>query len=440
MKLEWTEALKPVTAILGEYWRQSKLTLITVAAITTLATLASVGAPYLFSRLLDRLPAGAPVEPALIGFVVYAGLLGVATVLHHAVGYLTFMTSENLNFIAGVSFFERILKKTTDFFVDHNPVEIESAQSRGQNALNGFVQLALAIIVPSIGQIALTIATLGAVLSPDIALIVLFYGAAFIGFTYLANKWTNRHLEEAIESIQDNARFVGNAMNAMETLRHFDSEEWLRRKFSRKAREIRDSWRRFCLQRIGYAAFYGVTLALQFAITFWLLLPKYRVGSVTLGDLVLFNTLLLQLNQPFEMVGQAIDNLVRSYAQFMPYAKMWLAPEERETGQERRLEIHAGRIEFQSVSFSYANGRGVEAASFVAERGRLNFLTGPTGAGKSTIFRLLLKSLTPTTGRILIDATDLAEISRRHWFSRIGVVPQDIVLLNDSLRTKRAPL
>ncbi|WP_400770596.1 ABC transporter ATP-binding protein [Methylosinus sporium] len=435
MKIKWAEALKPVTAILGDYWRQSKLTLIVVAGITTLSTLASVGAPYLFSKSLDRISAGEPVEQTLIGFVVYAGLLGIATVLRHAVDYLTFMTSENLNFIAGVSFFERILKKTTDFFIDHNSAEIQSAQSRGQSALNGFVQLALGIIVPSIAQIALTIATLGAVLSADIATIVFIYGVVFVGFTYLANKWTNQHLHAAIESTQANARFVGNAMNAMETLRHFDSQDWLRRKFSAKAREIRDRWRSFCLERVGYGAFFGVMLALQFAITFWLLLPKYRTGTVTVGDLVLFNTLLLQLNQPFEMVGHAIDNLARSYSQFMPYVKMWLAPEETDAEQGSPLEIREGRIQFRSISFSYPNGRGVEDVRFAAERGRLNFLIGKTGAGKSTIFRLLLKSLAPAKGQILIDSTDLANVGRRQWFSRIGVVPQEIVLLNDSLRT-----
>jgi ATP-binding cassette, subfamily B, bacterial len=434
MKPEWCDAAKPLSAILTEYWRQSKWTLIAVTTLAILASLLSVGAPYVFSKLIDRLPATPDAQTIISGFFFYAILLGLATILNHAVGYLTFLTSENLNYICGVAFFDRILKKSSDFFIDHNPVEIESAQSRGQTALNGIVQLALAVIAPSVGQITLTILMLGAVLSMPLALIVAIYGAVFIGFTYLANRWSNQHLDDAIESTQINARFVGNAMNAMETLRLFGSDSWIRKRFSEKAEEIRDSWRRFCQKRISYAVFYGATLTLQFSITFALLLPQYRTGEATIGDIVLFNTLLLQLNQPFEMVGHAIDNIVRSYSQFIPFAKMWSATDYIDDDRPIALLSSEGRIEFESVDYHYQNGRGIKNISFNAERGRITFLTGESGSGKSTIFRLLLKSASPTKGRILVDETDLNRIGCAQWFSRIGVVPQDCVLLNETLR------
>jgi ATP-binding cassette, subfamily B, bacterial len=237
-----------------------------------------------------------------------------------------------------------------------------------------------------------------------------------------------------MESTQTNARFVGNAVNAMETLRLFGCDPWLQKRFSEKAQEICDSWRRFCLKRISYSIFYGATLALQFCITFTLLLPQYRTGEATIGEIVLFNTLLLQLNQPFEMVGHAIDNIVRSYSQFIPFAKMWTAPDYSDDDQPIAIPSSEGRIEFEGVHYHYQNGRGIEDISFNAERGRITFLTGETGSGKSTIFRLLLKSASPTKGRILVDEIDLKRIGRAQWFSRIGVVPQDCVLLNETLR------
>ncbi len=435
MSVEWVDALKPISAILSDYWRSSRWTLASVAFIVALSSLTSVAAPYVFSQLIDRLPSARDYESLLLVSFIYAGLLGVATILRHAVRYLTFLTSENLNFVSGVAFFERILKKTTNFFVDHNSAEIQSAQSRGQAALNAFVQLALASIIPNLVQIGLTIAAVGAVINAEIATIVFVYGAAFIAFTYFANRWTSQHLNEAIGSVQENAKFVGNAMHAMETLRLFESDQWLKIRFSQQSGDVRDNWRRFSLKRIGYASFYGIALAIQFALTFALLLPQYREGKLTIGDVVLFNTLLLQLNQPFEMVGQAIDNLIRSYSQFLPFARMWLAPEEVDAVETEPLIVPNGRISFEGVSYVYANGRGVKNVTFYAERGRLTFLTGQTGSGKSTIFRLLLKSLTPAEGRILIDGIDLNEVSRNSWLSKIGVVPQDILLLNESLKT-----
>jgi ATP-binding cassette subfamily B protein len=92
-----------------------------------------------------------------------------------------------------------------------------------------------------------------------------------------------------------------------------------------------------------------------------------------------------------------------------------------------------GAIRFDAVSFGYREEPVVENISFAAERGRLNFLTGETGSGKTTLFKLALKSLEPSSGRVLIDGTPLSEIARSDWYSVIGVVPQEIMLLNDTL-------
>lgn len=431
----WAQVLPPLSLIFLTYWRASKRALLTVAATVALSSLSAVAGPYIFSQIIDRMQSTKAPESLLPAFLLYAILVGVTTLLRQSTGYLTLLTSESLNFIAGVAFFERVLKKTSDFFVDHNPAEIHSAQSRGQGALNSLLQLALNVLIPNVIQISLSIATLGAIINLEIAAIVFAYGAAFISLKYFANRWTNQHLREAVESIQENSKFIGGVLNAIETLRLFESEEWLMTRFSKKAAEAKDSWRRFSFKRIGFASSFGILLAIQFALSYALLLPQYQSGKITIGSVVLFNTLLLQLNQPFEMVGQAIDNLVRSYAQFLPFAKMWLAPEEVDAVDTEPLIAPNGRIAFEGVGYAYTNGRGVKNVDCCAERGRLTFLTGPTGSGKSTIFRLLLKSFAPAEGRILIDGFDLNDVSRSRWLSQIGVVPQDILLLNDSLRT-----
>lgn len=88
---------------------------------------------------------------------------------------------------------------------------------------------------------------------------------------------------------------------------------------------------------------------------------------------------------------------------------------------------------FQQVSHRYGNGRGVSDVSFQAERGGINFLMGPTGSGKSTLFKLALKSIDPQGGRILVDGVDLSLIDRAAWHAAVAVVPQDVILLNESL-------
>ncbi|HXW72566.1 MAG TPA: ABC transporter ATP-binding protein [Methylocella sp.] len=435
MKGARPDTIEPVRTIISNYCRGSRWTLTFVVMIAFFSSATSIAAPYVFSRLINKLTGDIRFETIAVSFVVYALLLGFSDALNKIVNYLSFMSSESLSFIAATSFFERLLKKTVRFFIDHNPAEIQSAQSKGQQGLNIIVQLTLIVFIPSITQIILALLILGAAVSLDVVAIVLLYGTAFVAITYYANERTRIHLDAAMKATQENAKFVGNAVNAMETLRHFGSDRWMSQRFSDRARDIRDSWRKFCLRRIGYAGIYGMALAIEFVVTFALLIPRYRAGMLSVGDIVLFNTLLLQLNQPFEMIGHAIDDLIRSYSQFLPFARMWAAPEELEPAERRSFKLTSGQITFEEVGFAYEGSCGIEQVTFTAKRGRVTYLTGETGSGKTTLFKLALKSIEPMRGRICVDGLDLREIERRDWFSLIGVVPQEVMLLNDTIKT-----
>ncbi len=430
---EKTSVLEPISEILQAYWKSDRWMLLIGIAVVLLASVSSVAAPYIFSRIIDRLPQDGAVRGVVLGLMIYAVLVGIAAALQHMVQYLSFMSSENLGFIARTRFFERILKKTTAFFVEHSPTEIQTASASGSSALTTLVQLGLIVFIPGVVQILLTLTTLGALIDLQVMSIVILYGAMTIALTVISVRRARVYLDKAISAGQENARFVGNAMNAMETLRHFGSHDWMKRRFATKAAEVRDAWRGYVLQRVGYIAILGFGLSVQFAVTFLLLLPRYSTGEVTVGDIVLFNTLLLQLNMPFEMIAHAIDDVARSRSTLAPLAGMWQAPEERQVSQATSFVTQNGRLVFDRIGHAYDNGRGVRDISFEAQRGGMTFLVGETGSGKSTIFKLALKSIEPDSGRILVDGIDLASVDRADWYSAVAVVPQDAILLNESL-------
>ena len=189
------------------------------------------------------------------------------------------------------------------------------------------------------------------------------------------------------------------------------------------------------MTQVRYAVVFGLALTAQFAITLWLLVPRVAAGELTVGDLVLFNTLLLQLNIPFQMMGQAIQQSVQSYSNFLPFARMWQAESHDDPANTGLFEVTHGIIGFDDVSFVYPNGRGVRGVSFTAVRGTITYITGDTGAGKSTLFKLLLKAMRPSNGSIIVDGTNLDDVSRADWFGHVAAVPQDVVLLNDTLAT-----
>lgn len=422
----------PVAEILGAYWKTDRRLLLLIAGSVVLSSLASVAAPYLFSRLIDRLPSDG-VDALAGGFLLYAVMLGAGSVLQNTVQYLSFLSGENLGFITSTRYFARLLKKTNSFFLDHNAAELQVAGEKGRGALKIVVQLGLVAFIPSALQIVLTLVTLGALINLQVVLIVLVYGTVAVTVSAIATRRARIHREAAVEAGQQNARFVGNAMNAMETLRQFGGSTWMVQRFEQKAQSVRDSWRAYVLQRIGFIALLGIGLAVEFVVTFHLLLPRYQSGALSIGDIVLFNLLLLQLNMPFEMIARSIDDVARSWSMMGPLSTLWAAPEEQQVADAQRFAGASGHLEFQQVSHRYGNGRGVSNVSFRVERGSINFLMGPTGAGKSTLLKLALKSIDPQHGRILVDGVDLSRIDRAAWHAAVAVVAQDVVLLNESL-------
>lgn len=420
--------------ILSTFWRASSGTILLVVFAVSCAAAASVSAPYIFSRQIDALSSNITVPTALNAFLLYGILMGVGLTLDRVVQYLSVMCAENLSYIASISFFSRLTKKSPEFFIHHNSAEIQSALRQGDNALGNMVNLGLIVIVPGLLKLVLSLVVMGAAINLQITLIVLAYGIFFIGLIYLSNKWIRKNMEVAISAAQENSKFVGNAVAAMETLRYFNSTNWVRSKFDTSAQTVLQNWRAFSFKRIKLASFFGIALAAQFSITFFLLVPQYEAGALSVGDIVLFNALLLQLNLPFEMIGMAIDEVVKARSKLKPFSAMWNAPNATNDNPTCALEVSDGSITYDHVSYAYDCSAGVSNINFSAERGRITFLIGPTGSGKSTVLKLLLKSLEQSSGSIKIDGQHLSSINSNDWYSIIGVVPQDIVLLNDSLK------
>lgn len=434
-RTDWTTSWPALSAILRHFLKTSLLMLAGIGLVTLASSALGIATPYVFSRLVDELTAGNVTAAISLGFVGYAAMRGLETLFGNAAGFLSFMTSENLRFIAATEFFAKLLRKPGTFFIEHNPVAIQTARAQGEGAVQALVQLALMVFIPGAAQIILSIVLLGAAISGEIVIIVVIYGLCFITLTYFANQWTRPLLDQAIEANQENARFVGNAVNAMETVRYFNGDRWISEKFADKAELARMSWVGWSWRRIALSGVFGLGLAVQLGVTYTVLLPRFAAGAMTLGDLVLINLVLVQLNRPFEMIGTAIDEVMRSISRFKPFADMWQEPDDLASHGTRRLGPTTGKITFEGVGFRYGERRTLAAVSFEVVPGRIACITGPTGSGKTTLFRLALKSLEPTEGRILIDGTDLSQIDRASWYDAVGVVPQDVMLLNDTLAT-----
>jgi ATP-binding cassette, subfamily B, bacterial len=266
----------PIEEIFRTYWKYDWRALLLVAAIVLLSSVSGIAAPYLFSRLVNRLTTTNIVSDLLWALMLYAALVGISSALQRVVQYLSVMTAENLGFIVITPFFEQVLKDTPDFFVEHNSGEILTAGNQRRGALTAIMQIVLIVFISGATQVGLTLITLGALLNLQVVAIVGVYGLIVLTLTYVSTRRSQVLLDDAVSAGQDNARFIGNAMNAMETLRHLGGQAWMSKCFAEEARVVKDRWQSYILRRAGTLALLGLGLSIQFAVNFLLLLTRYQ--------------------------------------------------------------------------------------------------------------------------------------------------------------------
>jgi ATP-binding cassette subfamily B protein len=161
-----------------------------------------------------------------------------------------------------------------------------------------------------------------------------------------------------------------------------------------------------------------------------------RQGSNTVGDLVMINAMMIQLYQPLNFMGMVYREIKQAVIDIETmFGILAREPEIRDRPGARPLQVGRGTIRFENVSFSYEPAREIlKGLTFEVPAGHTVAVVGPSGAGKSTISRLLFRFYEVTGGRISIDGQDIREVTQRSLRMAIGMVPQDTVLFNDTIR------
>jgi ATP-binding cassette subfamily B protein len=159
-------------------------------------------------------------------------------------------------------------------------------------------------------------------------------------------------------------------------------------------------------------------------------------GTQTVGDFVMINAMMIQLYQPLSFMGMLYREIKQAVIDIeMMFAILKLEPEIEDRPGAAPLEVTRGAIRFENVTFAYDPDREIlKGISFDVPAGRTVAVVGPSGAGKSTISRLLFRFYDVTGGRILIDGQDIRDVTQKSLRAAIGMVPQDTVLFNDTIR------
>src|ERR1700740_2188794 len=255
-------------------------------------------------------------------------------------------------------------------------------------------------------------------------------------FTYLVTEWRvgiRRKMNES--DTEANTKAIDSLLN-YETVKYFSAEEREAKRYDRSMERYEQAsvktYTSLTLLNIGQAVIF------TFGLTAVMLMCAFGVrgGRNTVGDFVLINAMMIQLYQPLNLMGmlyreikQAVIDIEKMFEVLAREAEVEDAP------GAKPLVVSDGALRFDDVRFSYDPERQIlKGLSFEVPAGKTVAIVGPSGAGKSTISRLLFRLYDVFGGQILIDGQDIRNVTQASLRASIGMVPQDTVLFNDTIR------
>lgn len=401
-----------------------------------IAKLANIGVPLIMKSLIDKLDlAPKPLLIPLLLLVGY-GALRLSTSLFQELRQIVFArvlarTSRTIT----LRVFEHLHALSLRFHLDRRTGGVARDVERGMSATSDLLDWTIYTILPTLLEVALVCAILIARFDWTFTAITLTTLVAYIAFTFSITEWRMRYYRAAnAADTEANERAVDSLLN-YETVKYFGNERHEFGRYDASLVKYEDSTvkslKTLAVLNIGQAAIVAVGLTLLL----WRAAAGVVAGTMTLGDFVLVNMFLIQLSIPLNYLGmvyrevkQALINIERMFV---------LLGQEREVqdaAEAKPLAAHGGEVRFEHVDFHYDAARPIlTGVDFRIAAGHTLAVVGTTGAGKSTLARLLFRFYDVSGGRITIDGQDIRAVTQESLRAAIGIVPQDTVLFNDTI-------
>jgi ABC-type transport system involved in Fe-S cluster assembly fused permease/ATPase subunit len=306
-----------------------------------------------------------------------------------------------------------------------------------QNGLEGY-QLILHHLVFTFLPVVAELATIVIVLARlDQPIFFAFYAGASlcyaIVFGFTVSKVMKTANAASATSIDASATMTDSILN-YETVKYFTAERVVQEKVSRALVKTEREWvsfyRLYSMSGLAVATTYAVFLAL----TILYAVGQVKAGAMTIGGFVLVNTYMLQIIRPIEMLGYAVQGFSQGIAMLDSMLKLLREKPESDAVGAAAAATGPASLEFESVAVSYHPDRPIlDGVSFRIPAGKTLGIVGTSGAGKSTIVRLVTRLLEADCGRILLDDVPISQMPLSAVRQAIAVVPQDTVLFNDTI-------
>ncbi|MEM7400363.1 MAG: ABC transporter ATP-binding protein/permease [Pseudomonadota bacterium] len=401
-----------------------------------IAKVATVAVPLILKRIVDTLDVEASLLILPLGLLLAYGALRLTTALFNELRDVLFA---RVRYRAIQKLSTRVLEHLHNlplrFHLERQTGSITRDLERGTQSLSSIINYMVFIILPTFVELGLVAAILLGAYALKFSFATLATVILYIGFTLLVTNWRMkyRHEMNRLDS-QANSIAVDSLLN-YETVKYFNNERYELSRYG----ETLSHWENAAVKSITTMSMlnFGQAFIIAIGVTIIMIFAADGVtdGSMTLGDLVLVNALMLQLFVPLNTLGIVYRQITYSLADMDMLVKLLEKDTEiKDSENATQLNVTAAQIEFDHVSFSYNQDREIlKDVSFTIPSGHKVAVVGASGAGKSTIARLLFRFYDVSEGAVRIDGQDVRECTQQSLHENIAVVPQDTVLFNESI-------
>ena len=429
---DW-RVLRTLVPYLWEYRWRIGLAL----ALLVIAKLANVGVPLVMKQVVDGLDPRIAVLAVPAALLAIYGLLRFASTLFAELRDVLFIpvTQRAIRRVA-LGVFRHLHSLSLRFHLDRQTGGMTRDIERGTRGISTLLSYLIFSIIPVILEFALVAAVLVGRFDWRFAAVTFAAVTAYIAFTFSVSEWRMEIRRSANElDSKANTRAIDSLLN-YETVKYFGNEEF-------EAGRYDENLRKYESAAVRNEASLGIlnigqSLIIAVALTVLMFLTAEGVvkGEFTLGDLVLVNGLLIQLYIPLNFLGMVYREIKQS---LIDMDRMFrLLGENREVKDSEGATTLAGgsaTVEFRDVDFHYDVARSIlHRVSFTIPAGHRVAVVGHSGSGKSTLARLLFRFYDVTGGAILVNGIDIRQLTQASLRNAIGIVPQDTVLFNDTIR------
>jgi ATP-binding cassette subfamily B protein len=411
-----------------------------VALVLTIASkFFAVGAPVAFGAGVNAITeraAGVTAGAFILAFLLYAGARFASVGAPQWRDAIFAPVSQDAQRLVAVQTFGHVQRLSLNFHQTKRTGALNRIIERGARAVDFLLRFLVFNIGPTLIELLLAAAVMGVAYGWEFPVIAVFTVAAYAGATFSVTEWRVRLRREMNDADNEaSARAVDALMN-FETVKSFGAE-------ARETGRYNASMQRYAnaaaKSQSSLALLNGLqALVMNLGLLAMALMAGWKAwnGVLGAGDVAAVTLILMNIYQPLNILGWAYREIKQSAVDMERlYDTLALQPEVADAGDAKPLDVSGGAVSFDNVHFSHAGrDRSVDGVSFEILAGSFVGICGPSGAGKSTILKLLFRFYDPSRGAIRIDHQDLRSVAQDSLREVLGLVPQEVVLFNDTLR------